>query len=272
MRTGFFCAALIVLFDAAACGNDGMNNMPGGDGGTPVKTVQSIAITPEMPTIARDSTQPFTLAVKFTDNSTMAINGGVTWSVSDVANQGTGVATISAAGLARGTAQGQALITALYMGKTATTHLQVTAPVTVDFDTLASNIAVTDQYKQYVTFSSDAGFDNVSLGYGSTFNSSPPNIMCGSNTCTHSTNLDFAKPVSLLKFKAVGVNNTGKVADINVFVGGQKMTTVDLIGVGLQNTPVVVDLSSFTNVTRIEITNVTDNAGIGTDDYSFVTF
>jgi hypothetical protein len=66
-----------------------------------------------------------------------------------------------------------------------------------------------------------------------------------------------------------GVNNTGVVAKVDVYVLGALSATVNMIGQGQPYVPVPVDLTGFSHVTRIAIHDVTDLAGIGWDDFSF---
>ncbi len=62
-------------------------------------TLQSIAVTPANPSIAKGATQQFTATGTFSDSSTQNLTSEVTWSSGT-----TTIATISAAGLATGAA------------------------------------------------------------------------------------------------------------------------------------------------------------------------
>lgn len=144
-------------------------------------------------------------------------------------------------------------------------------PVTLGFDDVATGTAVTNQYAAYATFSSDAGCScRASSDAG--LAASPPNYLFTFYTCpsgpTASVFVDFAKPVRGLSFKGIGINNTGKVATLHV-VTAAGTQSMDLVGQGNVSKPVVVDLSSFTDVTRLEIVNVTDFEGLGVDDVAF---
>jgi hypothetical protein len=77
--------------------------------------------------------------------------------------------------------------------------------------------------------------------------------------------IDFAKPIRKLTFDGVCVNSGGKFADITVFHDAQ-MSHVDLVANGFATK---VDLSQFANVTRIEVTNITDPYDVGWADFSF---
>ena len=142
----------------------------------------------------------------------------------------------------------------------------------INFDNLPAGTVVTNQYPQAI-FSSDPG--EVIFTLAQNLGSSLPNFICtapvaGSIDCTHSVIVNFTSAVNNLTFVGTGVNNTGVVAEIDVFQNGIFSSTVDMIGVGTIN-PVPVNLSAFSNVTSIDIHNVTDAAGIGWDDFIFNT-
>ena len=63
--------------------------------------LQSIAVTPANPSVAKGMTQQFTATGTYSDNSTQNLTSQVTW-----ASATTSVATITAAGLATGVATG----------------------------------------------------------------------------------------------------------------------------------------------------------------------
>lgn len=81
--------------------------------------------------------------------------------------------------------------------------------------------------------------------------------------------VDFAMAVSDLSFFSGGDNDSGTVASINVFVSGLFDSTIGLLGDGNLGTTEFQDLSAFSNVTRIEIVNVTDAFGLVYDDFTF---
>ena len=85
-------------------------------------TLQSIAVTPANPSIAKGATQQFTATGTFSDNSTQNLTGQVTW-----ASATTAVATITAGGLATGVAAGTSTISATLGAVSGSTVLTVTA-------------------------------------------------------------------------------------------------------------------------------------------------
>jgi hypothetical protein len=140
--------------------------------------------------------------------------------------------------------------------------------VSINFDELASSTVVTSTYAS-VRFSSDQpGLDVIA--FDPTFvGQSQPNFICAGSRCDGGFIISFTKPVEALHFNAVGVNASEKAATIRVYESGALTKTVDLVGTGRFTTPVPVDLSSAHAVTRVEVTDVTDFAGIGLDDFAF---
>ena len=158
-------------------------------------------------------------------------------------------------------------------GLVAATSAQA-AHVTITFDELAGDTAVTTQYPS-VTFSSDTGFENR-VTVQSAYNGSKPNFICtaqisGSFTCANTTILDFTDPVDNLTFNGLGINNTGPVAQIDVYQAGVLTATQPVVGSASGLDPEKQDLSAYPGITRIVIRDVTDGGGIGWDDFDFDT-
>ncbi|HZW09885.1 MAG TPA: hypothetical protein VFF69_08270 [Phycisphaerales bacterium] len=145
----------------------------------------------------------------------------------------------------------------------------VAQPVEINFDDLASNTIVTNQYPE-ATFSSVAGVDNMAFGFATA--DTPPNILCTPG-CLEDTYVDFTNPVNDLSFWAIEANVAGVTAQFNVFENGALSGTVDLVSSGGIGNNEFVDLSSFSNVTRVEIVNILNDAGnengIGWDTFRF---
>jgi len=152
--------------------------------------------------------------------------------------------------------------------------LKLEVRLTLDFDQLAAGTAVTDQLP-VVSFATDPGFEvqttAVDLG------SSLPNIICTvpvavGATCVNRLVVDFSPPVSGLSFVALGLKNTMAAAQIDIYENDVFSVTVDIPAPGLGPVlpPFTVFLPFVSNVTRIEIYNIDDTAGIGWDDFSFV--
>ncbi len=154
----------------------------------------------------------------------------------------------------------------------------------ITFDTLAAGTTLTTQYPDLV-FSSDAG-QEVGLYSGSAISS--PNFACtrsvGSEiNCVRSVFIDFAAPASGLSIWAFEPNEFGIVATFFLYNGATLLGTQDLIGLAASPGTFTggskfVDLSSFSNVTRMEIRGpggsaFTDDSyggnGIGWDNLSY---
>lgn len=139
----------------------------------------------------------------------------------------------------------------------------------IDFEGLANNTVITNQFAG-VTFSSNAGFVNQittqpGIGFGS-------NFICtasGSINCAQETILTFAGLANNVSLYQVGDNATGVVALVDVFVNNVLASTVNILGFNDFNTPNLVDLTAFTNVTSLRIYNITDPGGLGWDNFSF---
>ncbi len=145
----------------------------------------------------------------------------------------------------------------------------------IDFDNLADETVISNQYPE-ATFSSSAGNVNLAILHGS--NHTPPSILCtgpagGSQTCVEDTYIDFTVAVTDLTFWAIQANAPGVTAQFNVFENDTFAATVDLVSSGGNPNDEFVDLSSFSNVTRLEIVNILrDDAaesGIGWDTFTF---
>jgi hypothetical protein len=142
----------------------------------------------------------------------------------------------------------------------------------IDFADLADGTVVTNQYPG-VTFSSAAGNVNY-VSDQSEYNT--PSFICtgpagGSIDCTADTIVDFTSPVSGLTLDAVGIQDTGQVAEVEVYGAGGLLGTVSIIGDAGGYTAQLVDLSAYSDVTSIDITGITDPAGIGWTNFSFTT-
>jgi hypothetical protein len=148
---------------------------------------------------------------------------------------------------------------------------------TINFDDVPTDTTITTQYAT-ATFSTPVAtrVNRTSNAGGLDYGQSMPNFLCTANApnaavdCTSDTIVDFPMPVRGLSFHAIQANNTGTVASIKVYVSGALAGTLDLIGTGQAMAPVViVDLSQYSNVTRIELTALNDGGGIGWDDFAF---
>jgi hypothetical protein len=159
----------------------------------------------------------------------------------------------------------------------------VASAIVVNFDDVPSGTIISNQYPEAL-FSFGAGVVGEALGFGGV---SPPNILCAAGPsgrlCVDDIFVDFPQPVNNLTFLAVEPNEFGTVARVRVFTSGLFNSEVPIIGLaGSAGTFVsgnrFMDLSAFTNVTRIEILSPVglteqDSAyggnGIGYDNFSF---
>lgn len=147
--------------------------------------------------------------------------------------------------------------------------------VVVDFDKLAHNATVTTQYPG-VTFSAGQGAAIKAYQHAS---KSSPNAgitfgpaLNGDRDAVHDVYLDFEDQVDGVKFYVGGDNTAGNVGTVRVF-GADGLLGTAAINVDGQwgGAMHLVDLTAFTGVTRIEITNITDAGGLSYDDFTFTT-
>lgn len=142
----------------------------------------------------------------------------------------------------------------------------------INFDTLSAGNVVTNQYAGLgVTFSAETGSQVIVTAQN--LGSSLPNFICsgvnGSINCVDDIYVDFATAISGLTFLSIGANNVGDVGDVRIFAGLLLLGTADIIANGTPNSPDLIDLTAFSGITRIEISNVTDLVGLGFDDFRF---
>jgi hypothetical protein len=95
----------------------------------PPVTLQSIAVTPANPSIAKGTAQQFAATGAYSDGSTQSLTGSVTWASGTPAT-----ATITAGGLATGAGIGTSTISANLGTVTGSTVLTVTAPAYLEGD------------------------------------------------------------------------------------------------------------------------------------------
>jgi hypothetical protein len=146
-----------------------LNGITGTTGLTVTAAVlQSIAVTPANPSVAKGLTQQFTATGTFSDKSTENLTTQVTW-----ASGTTSVATISAAGLATAVGQGTSTISATLSGMTGSTVLTVTGIPTLVPAAVKANSQ--GGYYQYGTWTT------VSGGYGGTYEVADPQTSANAN-------------------------------------------------------------------------------------------
>lgn len=148
--------------------------------------------------------------------------------------------------------------------------------VIIDFDSLATDVVVTNQFPE-ATFSANTGFEIRTLLGGSSF----PNMIGvfstdGAFALSEDLFVDFTNPVNNLSFDVLGVGailpDRGDPGDVvgmvNVFENGSLSGNVSIISAGI-NVNLTIDLSSFSDVTRMEIVSITDPAGLDYDNWIF---
>ncbi len=142
--------------------------------------------------------------------------------------------------------------------------------IVIDFDSLTVGTIVTTQFSE-VTFSGTGALPAHVLSFAVSGNSSPNVIASGDSLADGSkdTFLDFTLPVSNLSFVIVGDGSSGSAGMLDIYVNSIFDTTLSLTVDGVGSSADLIDLTSFINVTRIEMYDITDPAGIGYDDFTF---
>jgi hypothetical protein len=132
----------------------------------------SISVSPANPSISAGSTQQFTATGTYSDSSTQNLTSTATW-----ASSATKVATISAAGLTTGVAQGSTTIAATSGSIQGSTTLTVTVPTLVSIAVTPANPSVsiggTQQFTAAGTYS-DGSMQNLTATV--IWSSSAPNV------------------------------------------------------------------------------------------------
>jgi hypothetical protein len=151
-------------------------------------------------------------------------------------------------------------------GATAATH------VVINFDDIATCAPVTTQYADHASFSGPGGaiLATSNVGIGITSNYLGPldgNDAGCSGVYLHDFHIVFAHKVNALQFVAVGVCDS-PAAEMSITHGAGQTDMVSLFGTVTQARTLAADLSSFSDVTEVDLA-VTDPAGIGLDDFSF---
>lgn len=163
-------------------------------------------------------------------------------------------------------------------GSSGATDSGATKPTTyshvlLNFDDLSSGTSIQTQYAAHATFSSPtAGCDSQAID-NYDFGQSPPNYVTTYFSCdtgdTAPVTITFAKPVKNITLSGIGVNGSGKVATFTIKHSDGKTETADWNGAGDPMTPEPVDLTKFTDVAELDVTDITDAYGVGYDDLAF---
>jgi hypothetical protein len=188
-----------------------------------------------------------------------------TWSLADP-TLGTLVFGLFTAG---GTAGGTSVI-ASANGVSGEASVVVGSPMFIDFNDLTDGTVVTNQYPQ-ATFSCDPGLSNQVMEDGSrshVLGTFP--VDADPQRFDHNLYVNFTLPVDDLSFQAGWFDSPAgqTVGNIKVYANGTLSGTANIISSG-NGTVNTVDLSSYQNVTRIEICNITDPYGLAYTDFSF---
>ena len=126
----------------------------------------------------------------------------------------------------------------------------------------------------YANFSTEAGAQLlVFSGAGTVGGSNPNTLTAGVNPSAFPYDsdvyVDFTHPVNELTFSVLSDNDSGNIAKVRVFTAGTFEAELDVVGDGNFSTPITIDLTSFADITRLEIADIIDEFGLSYDDFEF---
>jgi hypothetical protein len=155
------------LATGVAAGSSTITAASGSIGGiatlTVTPAVTSIAITPVSPSVSAGSAQQLTATATFSGGSTQNVTNSATWSSSSST-----IATLSAAGLATGVAQGTATVSATYGSVTGNDTITVTPAALVSIAVTPPNpsltLSATQQFTATGTFTDGSTQNLTSTG------------------------------------------------------------------------------------------------------------
>ncbi len=231
------------------------------------QSVSSVSIGPSVARIAPGATQQFTAAELDQFGQSITTSDPVAWSLP----AGT-PGSIDANGLYTAPNNldlSSITIDASIDGISTSIQATVTDKVTINFEQFPVGTTITDQYGIAVFLTDPGQYNAVVSDWAPHAIGTFP---LSKNNFDRNLYVDFKQPVRDLTFDYGYDDSAGKIGEVRVYrdgPNGQIETTVPIIGAG--NVSVgTVDLSKFINVTRIEIVNITDPAGLVYDNFSFV--
>lgn len=139
--------------------------------------------------------------------------------------------------------------------------------VEIDFGSVGLNEVVTDQFDQWVTFSSsDPALPHIVMDDGTVCGRSEAwgIAPCQSNSCprtdTPDTVVEFTRPVRNVYFEAGCVNLEGVVGQAVLYRGDSEVASVPVVATlaGQYGDAAVLDLSGHDDITRVVVTQITD--------------
>jgi hypothetical protein len=159
---------------------------------------------------------------------------------------------------------------------TAAVSAGLTQDIIVDFDDQIGGIpgVVTDgMFSDHVTFSTNDFHSMVIFAGAGVVGGTNPNSLTSVDVANGSLfngdiYMDFTVAANNVSLDILADNEAGIIAGLLVsHSGGDSM--VDVIGNGDFSDSVFMDLSSFMDITRIELVDITDEFGLGIDNLNF---
>jgi parallel beta-helix repeat protein len=180
----FLLISLLTLSISGCLGGDGDGS---GGSGTGTASITSIYVTPPASTMARGTTQQYTMTAIYSDGTTSDVTAFINATSSDEA-----YAIINSGGIVNAIAPGTVTITANYEGKTGTANLTVTSAylVSISVTPVNSNIAM-DSTQQFTATGHYSDGNTQDITASVTWDSSSPSTASINAATGLSTAVDF---------------------------------------------------------------------------------
>lgn len=148
--------------------------------------------------------------------------------------------------------------------------------VIIDFDDLLGGLPPVETdglFSELATFSTnDNNILMIFAGAGFVGGSGPNTLAAGISTTADNYNgniyVDFTYESNNLTLDILSDNDSGNVAMLNIHHAGG-LSFMDVVGNGDFTDPIAMDLTMFTDVTRIELVGINDEFGLTMDNLSF---
>jgi len=137
----------------------------------------------------------------------------------------------------------------------------------INFDALSIGTDVSTYYPG-VTFS---GINGGTLTVDIPYAESSPNSVWFHGNANEPLIVEFAEPINNLTFYVGADNTRPETFNVDIYIDGIYSETKQFVSDGNTDTTDLVDLSEFSNVTKIVVKDITDGGGYTYDSFSYTT-
>ncbi len=145
--------------------------------------------------------------------------------------------------------------------------------VLIDFDELDREIAVDEEYAEWVVFEVEEPYSLYAWEYATYSRSEPFSAYTAESPSGAGVRTDitfrFAEPVRNLEFYTLGDQTDGRLARVDVVTEDGAEDTVPLEGDGSSTSAERCDLRDYENVVSITVRDIEDSYSVNFDDISF---